>query len=121
MKLGAGIEDELVSRDAHVAHRASHIVSRAGDDEVAEERLALPESAVEGICRVKLVESVEEALLGVGEELLQVRLCPCGGQLTLVAEAVAFIAVAVDEEGRFGEVALLPFVARQVADDVSVD
>ena len=121
MKLGAGIEDELVSRDTHVAHRASHVIRRAGDDEVAEERLALPEGAVEGIGRVELVESVEEALLGVGEELLQVHLCPCGGQLALIAEAVAFVAVAVDKEGGFGEVALLPFVAWQVADDIPVD
>ena len=60
-------------------------------------------------------------LLGVGEEFLQVRGCALGGQLTLVAEGIAFVAVAVDEEGDFGEVALLPFVAWEVADHVSVD
>jgi hypothetical protein len=50
--LGTGVEYELVSRDAHVAHRARHVVSRAVDDEVAEEGLALPESAVVRVCRV---------------------------------------------------------------------
>lgn len=43
------------------------------------------------------------------------------GQLALVAEDVAFVAVAVDEEGHFGEVPLFPFVAGEVADDVAVD
>ena len=52
VRLGAGVEDELVSRDAHVAHRAGHVVRRTIDDEVAEEGLALPESAVKGIGRV---------------------------------------------------------------------
>ena len=79
VRLGTGVEDEFVSRDAHVTHRASHIVRRTIDDEVAEEGLALPESAVERVGRVQLVESIEEVLLGVGEEFLQVRGCALGG------------------------------------------
>lgn len=68
--LAAGVEDELVSRHAHVAHRAGHVVRGAVDDEVSKNGLALPESAVERICRVQLVETVEEVLLGVWEQLL---------------------------------------------------
>lgn len=120
MLLGAGIEDELVRRDAHVAHRAGHVVRGAVDDEVAEDCLALPESAVVRIRRVELVQTVEEVLLGVWEELLQVHCSSCGGQFALVAEVESFVTVAIDEERGFGEVALLPFVAREVTDDVSV-
>ena len=120
MLLRAGVEDQFVSRDAGVAHRARHVVRRAVDDEVAEEGLALPEGAVEGFARVQLVEAVEKVLLGVGEELLQVRGGGFGGQLALVAEVEAFVAVAVDEERGFGEVAALPFVAWEVADQVAV-
>jgi hypothetical protein len=119
--LGSSIEDELVSRDAHVAHRASHVISRAIDNEIPKDRLALPESAVERIGRVKLVQPIEEVLLSIREELSQVRCGAFGGQLALVTKVKAFVAVAVDEERGFGEVALLPFVAWEVADDVSVD
>jgi hypothetical protein len=120
VRLGAGVKDELVSRDSHVTHRAGHVIRRTVDDEVAKECLALPECAVERIFRVQLVQPIEEVLFGVGEEFLQVRCGALGGQLALVAEAIAFVAVAVDEERSFGEVALLPFVAWEVADDVSV-
>jgi hypothetical protein len=39
----------------------------------------------------------------------------------LVAVVVAFVPVVVDEQRDFGEVALLPLVAGEVADDVAVD
>lgn len=119
--LRAGIEDQLVSRDTPVAHCARHVVSRTVDDEITEQRLALPESAVVGIGWVELIQTIEKVLLGVGEELLQIHLCALGRQLALVAEVETFIAVTVDYEGHLGEVSLLPFVAGEVADDVSVD
>ena len=53
--LGAGVEDQLVCRDACIAASGSHVVRRAIDDEVAKERLALPESAVVSFGRVELV------------------------------------------------------------------
>lgn len=53
--LGASVEDQLVNRDACVAASGSHVVGWAVDDEVAEERLALPESAVVSFGRVELV------------------------------------------------------------------
>lgn len=95
--LGASVEDQLVSRDACVAAGGSHVVGWAVDDEVAEERLALPESAVVGFGRVELVQAVEEVLLGVREQLLQVCGRALGSQDALIAEGEAFVAVAVDQ------------------------
>ena len=46
VQVRAGVEDELVGWLAGVGHCAGHVVGRAVDDEVAEEVLALPESAV---------------------------------------------------------------------------
>ena len=46
VQLRAGVEDELVRWLAGVGHRAGHVMGWAVDDEVAEEILALPESAV---------------------------------------------------------------------------
>lgn len=121
MQLTASIEDEFVRRHASIAHSARHIVGGAGDDEIAKEGLTLPESTVELREGIQLVEAVEERLLGVGEQLLQIGRGALLRQLALVAEDVAFVAVAVDEEGHFGEVPLFPFVAWEVADDVAVD
>lgn len=67
MQLTASVEDEFVRRHASIAHSAGHIVGGAGDDEIAKEGLTLPERAVEFTNRIKLVEAVEERLLGVGE------------------------------------------------------
>jgi hypothetical protein len=79
VRLGAGVEDELVRWNTHVAHRAGHVVGGTVDDEVAKECLALPEGAVERIFRVQLVQPIEEVLFGVGEEFLQVRCGALGG------------------------------------------
>lgn len=46
VQLRAGIKDELVRWLACISHCAGHVISRAVDDEVAEDILALPESAV---------------------------------------------------------------------------
>lgn len=121
MQLTPSIEDKFIRRHASIAHSARHIVGGAGDDEIAKEGLTLPERAVEFTNRIQLVEAVEERLLGVGEQLLQIGRGALLSQLALVAEDVAFVAVAVDEEGHFGEVPLFPLIAGEVADDVAVD
>jgi len=55
VQLRAGVEDELVRWLAGVGHRAGHVIGWAVDDEVAEEILALPESAVVRLQGVELV------------------------------------------------------------------
>ena len=79
MSLVAGVEDQLVCRNAGVATGGCHVVGWTIDDEVAEERLASPESAVVGFGRIELVQAIEEVLLGVGEQLLEVCGCALGG------------------------------------------
>lgn len=119
--LRAGVEYQLVSRDAPVTHGTGHVVCWTIDDEVAKQGLTLPESAVVGICRIELIQTIKEVLLGIWEELLQIHLRALGCQLGLIAEVEAFVAVAVDDEWHFSEVSLLPFVAGKVTDDVSID
>lgn len=46
VQLRASVEYELVRWLACISHCASHVIGRAVDDEVAEDILALPESAV---------------------------------------------------------------------------
>lgn len=46
VQLRAGVEDELVRWLAGVGRRAGHVIGGAVDDEVTEEILALPESAI---------------------------------------------------------------------------
>jgi hypothetical protein len=48
VQLRAGIKDELVRWLACISHCAGHVVGRTVDDEVAENVLTLPESAVVG-------------------------------------------------------------------------
>lgn len=60
-------------------------------------------------------------LLGVREQLLQVCRGSFGSRYTLVTKVEALVPVAVDQHGYFGEMALLPLVAREVANDVAVD
>jgi hypothetical protein len=49
VQLSAGVEDELVRWLTGVGHCAGHVVGWTVDDEVAEEILALPESAIVGV------------------------------------------------------------------------
>jgi len=55
VQLRAGVEDELVRGQASVGHCACHVMGWAVDDVVAEEVLALPESAVVGFKWIELV------------------------------------------------------------------
>jgi hypothetical protein len=55
VQLRASVEDEFVRWLARVGHCAGHVVGWAVDDVVAEEVLALPESAVVRFQRVELV------------------------------------------------------------------
>jgi hypothetical protein len=52
MFLRARVENQFIRRHALIRHRASHIVRRTINNEIPEKRLALPESAVEGLGRV---------------------------------------------------------------------
>jgi len=70
VQLRASVENKLIRWLAGVGHCAGHVVSRTVDDIVAEEVLALPESAVVGFERVELIQPVEERLLGNWEESL---------------------------------------------------
>lgn len=119
--LRAGVEDELIGWDTHIGHGTRHVVGRTIDDEVTKERLPLPECAVERIHWVQLVEAVEERLLGIWEELLQIHRSALGGKFALVAEVETLVAVSVDEQRYFAEVSLLPFIAWEIANDVSVN
>lgn len=119
--LRAGVEDQLVSRDTPVTHGTGHVIRWTVDDEIAKQGLTLPEGTVVGIGWIKLIQTIEEVLLGIWEELLQIHLRALGCQLGLIAEVEAFVAVAVDDEWHFGEVSLLPFVAGKVTDDVSIN
>ena len=49
VQLSAGVEDELVRWLTGVGHCTGHVVGWTVDDEVAEEILALPESAIVGV------------------------------------------------------------------------
>lgn len=49
VQLSAGVEDELVRWLAGVGHCAGHVMGWTVDDEVAEEILTLPESAIVGV------------------------------------------------------------------------
>ena len=91
MQLRACVEDELVRRQTGVGHCAGHVVGWTVDDVVAEEILALPESAVVGLQRVKLVQPTEEGLLCDWEESLEICLGACGGCYALVAVVVSFL------------------------------
>jgi len=55
VQLCAGIEDEFICWLADVGHCAGHVIGWAVDDEVAEEILALPESAVVRLQGVEMV------------------------------------------------------------------
>jgi hypothetical protein len=68
-----------------------------------------------------LVQTIEERSRRSGPESPQIFLRLGRRRDALVAVVVAFVAVVVDEKWDFGEVALLPFVAGEVADDVAVD
>lgn len=52
VQLVASVENELVYRNAHVTHSASHVIGRAVDDIVAVQSLTLPEGAVVSIGRI---------------------------------------------------------------------
>jgi hypothetical protein len=121
VQLRPGVENEFVRRQARVGHSGCHVVSRTVDNEIPKERLTLPESAVESIPRVKLVQTIEKRRRRGRPQSLQIGLRLARRCNALVAVVVAFVAVVVDEQGNFSEVALLPLVAGEVADDVAVD
>lgn len=145
MQLRASIKDEFIRRQALFSHCTGHIMRGAVNNVVSEEILALPESAVVRFYWVELVESVEERFLRDGEEGLQVCLSFGDGGYALVAIVVAFlvgalvevlvccfgwrfgsvdistyVAIVIDDQRDFGEVALLPFVAGKVPDQIAV-
>lgn len=97
MELVSSVEDHFVRWDALISHGGCHVTSWAVNDKVTEERLALPESAVEGFGWVELIQAVEEMLLSIREQLLEVCCCALGGQDALVAEGESFVALAVDQ------------------------
>ena len=73
------IEDHFVRWDAFIGHGGSHVVGWAVDDEIAKERLTLPEGTIVGSGRVELVQTIKEVLLGVREQLVEVCGCTLGG------------------------------------------
>ena len=97
VELVAGVEDHFVRWDALIGHSGCYVRSWAVDDKVTKERLALPECAVISFDRVELIQTIEEMLLCVREQLLEVCGCALRGKYALVAEGESFVAVAVNQ------------------------
>lgn len=121
MQLRPGVENELVRRQTRVRNSSSHPLRRAINNEIPEKILPLPERTVILLSGIKHLQPIEKRPFRRRPESLQI--CPrvFGGSDALVPVIVPFVAVVVDEQRDFGEVAAFELSAGEGFEGFAVD